>query len=320
MTSEELETILEQIRATCRLRHLSYHTEKAYVGWATRYLDFFKNQHPINLNPRCISEYLTHLAVHRNVAASTQNQALSALVFLYRDVLKLPVDTLEEFHYASKPRTLPTVLTAEETQRVIHHLEGSCRLVASLLYGSGLRLIEAVRLRVKDVDFEYGQILVRQGKGRKDRITMLPESLTRPLRRQLDKAHIIHDEDLEAGHGAVYLPNALQRKLPNAATDWAWQYVFPSRNLSIDPRSNTIRRHHISESLIRKRVKKAVAKANIDKYAGCHTLRHSFATHLLEKGYDIRTVQELLGHKDVRTTQIYTHVLNKGIYVRSPLD
>ena len=320
MTSAEITEFKELIAKSCRLRHLSYHTQKAYVGWAIRYINFFDKQHPVNLHPNHISKYLSHLATDRNVAASTQNQALSALIFLYRDVCNIPTDTIENFKYASKPKTLPTVLTQQEAQKLINHLNGTARLVASLLYGSGLRLIEALRLRIKDIDFDYAQINVKQGKGRKDRITLLPEKLVQPLNRQMEKSKIVHQEDLEAGYGAVYMPNALERKFPNAAREWNWQYVFPSYQLSIDPRSQKLRRHHISESLIRKKVKKAMITANINKYAGCHSLRHSFATHLLEKGYDIRTVQELLGHKDVRTTQIYTHVLNKGTNVKSPLD
>lgn len=267
-----------------------------------------------------IAAFLNHLAVNRRVAASTQNQALSALLFLYQQVLDRKLQFID-LKRVQRPARLPVVLTRAEARAVLAHLEGSYRLVAHLLYGSGLRLLEALRLRVKDIDFGYGQIVVREGKGRRDRVTLLPERLKAPLRAHLARIHELHRQDLARGHGAVFLPDALERKYPRAARSWPWQYVFPAATLSCDPRSSTVRRHHLGEKNVQNAVKRAVRAAELTKPASCHTFRHSFATHLLESGYDIRTVQELLGHRDVSTTMIYTHVLNKpGLAIRSPLD
>jgi integron integrase len=312
--------LLDQVRDAARLKHYSIRTEQAYVNWIKRYILFHNIRHPKEMGNSEIEVFLTHLAVKENVAASTQNQALSALLFLYREVLRQelgPIDALR----AQKPKRLPTVLTREEVHRVLAQLSGTRRLMAQLLYGSGLRLMECMRLRVKDVDFGQHQIVVRDGKGNRDRVTMLPESLVTPLQEHLLRVKRLHDEDLARGHGAVYLPYALERKYPNANREWIWQYVFPSERLSKDPRSGVMRRHHLHESSLQKAVRNAAKRAGLNKHVTCHTFRHSFATHLLENGYDIRTVQELLGHKDVKTTMIYTHVLNRGgLAVRSPLD
>ncbi len=312
--------LLDRVRDAIRLKHYSIRTEQAYVNWIKRYIYFHGVRHPAEMGAPEIQAFLTHLAVDQNVAASTQNQALSALLFLYKEVLKRdlgPIDALR----AKKPKRLPTVLTKEEVRRVFQHMSGIHLLIARLLYGSGLRLMEGVRLRVKDLDFEYHTITVRDGKGAKDRVTMLPETLVVPLQDHLRTVKRTHEEDLAKGYGAVYLPYALERKYPNANKEWIWQYVFPANRLSVDPRSGVVRRHHIHESSVQKAVRAAAQAAGIPKRVSPHTLRHSFATHLLEAHYDIRTVQELLGHKDVKTTMIYTHVLNKGgLAVRSPLD
>ena len=268
-----------------------------------------------------VSEFLTHLAVAGQVAASTQNQAKSALLFLYREVLNVELPWLDDVESAKAPRRLPVVLSRAEVAALLARLDGTSALVCRMLYGTGLRIMECLRLRVKDVDFERCEILVRDGKGFKDRVTMLPSSLVPTLREQLARVAELHRQDLAAGHGAVWLPYALERKYPNAAREWAWQYIFPSANLSVDPRSDTVRRHHVSDQAVQRALKLAVRAAGIAKPATPHTLRHSFATHLLEAGYDIRTVQELLGHSDVSTTMIYTHVLNKGGRgVVSPID
>jgi integron integrase len=273
------------------------------------------------MGAREIAAFLSHLAVDGNVAASTQNQALAALLFLYREVLAQEIGDLAGVVHAKKPARLPIVLTRGEVKLVLSNLTGTPSLVGRLLYGSGLRLLEALRLRVKDLDFEERALLVRAGKGAKDRVTMLPDQLVSPLREHLRGARTVHRRDLAAGFGTVYLPYALERKYPNAAVAWGWQWVFPASRLSTDPRSGVVRRHHLSDSQVQRAVRGAVRAARIAKPASCHTLRHSFATHLLEDGYDIRTVQELLGHRDVRTTMIYTHVLNRGgRAVRSPLD
>ena len=268
-----------------------------------------------------VRQFLSHLAVEGHVAASTQNVALCALLFLYRDVLGVELPYVEGIQRAKRPTRVPVVFTRREVQRMRGRLSGTYALIAGLLYGAGLRLMEAVRLRVKDLDFEYMEILVRDGKGEKDRRTILPGPLAEPLRHQLERVRLLHEEDLREGFGEVFLPYALARKYPNAAKEWAWQYVFPSAKLSIDPRSGVTRRHHVSADSVQREVKKAIRSAGITKHGGCHTLRHSFATHLLEDGYDLRTIQELLGHSDVRTTQIYTHVLNRGGRgVCSPLE
>jgi len=313
--------LLDQVRDVMRRRHYSIRTEQVYVDWIKRFIIYHDKRHPKEMAEEEVAAFLTHLARDRNVAPSTQNQALSALLFLYKDVLKQEIGWLEKVERAKKPSRLPVVLTRSEIKRVFAHLHGTPKLMAGLLYGSGLRLMECVRLRVKDIDFELAQITVRDAKGGKDRITMLPLNLTEPLQRHLVRIKAQHEQDLEDGFGRVHLPFAIGRKFPKAAREWAWQYVFPSSRLSIDPRTGKRQRHHMAEGILQSALKRAVDAAGIVKRANCHSLRHSFATHLLTRGYDIRTVQELLGHKDVSTTMIYTHVLNKpGVGVRSPLD
>lgn len=304
-----------------RRKHYSIRTEQSYIDWIRRFILFHHKRHPLEMREQEVTAFLTHLARDGGVAASTQNQALSALLFLYKEVLRQELGWLEHVERAKKPARLPIVLTREEVRRIFRHLYGTPRLMGGLLYGSGLRLMECVRLRVKDVDFGYARITVCDAKGAKDRITMLPLNLASGLQRHLQKIKAQHEQDLVEGFGAVCLPDPLARKYPNAAREWSWQYVFPSSRLSVDPRSGNRQRHHIAEGVLQGAVKKAVRAAGLTKPATCHTLRHSFATHLLERGYDIRTVQELLGHKDVSTTMIYTHVLSKpGIGVKSPLD
>lgn len=313
--------LLDQVRAALRIKHYSLRTEDAYVNWITRFILFNDKRHPKDMGRAEIETFLTHLAVDQHVAASTQNQACSALLFLYREVLQVEFDPPLNALRAKKPERVPVVLTRAETQQVLDGLSGVHQLMAKLLYGSGLRLMECVRLRVKDVDFERREIIVREPKAGHDRVTMLPSGVIGPLQDHLKRVKLLHERDLAAGHGQVYLPFALERKSPNASRDWGWQYVFPSDRLSPDPRSGLIRRHHIDESNLQRAVKAAAQLARLTKPVSCHTFRHSFATHLLEGGYDIRTVQELLGHKDVKTTMIYTHVLNRGgLAVRSPLD
>lgn len=313
--------LLDQVRERCRVKHYSIRTEKAYVDWIRRFILFHGKRHPSEMGAAEVEAFLSHLAVNGNVAASTQNQALAAILFLYREVLAVELPWLEGVTRAKKPARLPVVLTAEEVRGLLAQLDGVHHLVASLLYGSGLRLMEAIRLRVKDVDFERLEVTVREGKGGKDRRTMLPRSLVEPLRGQIARVKVFHEHDLNSGTGPVYLPYALDRKYPNAGRELGWQYMFPASEPAIDPRSGILRRHHIGEKAFQRAIKAAVRRANITKPATSHALRHSFATHLLENGYDIRTVQELLGHNDVRTTQIYTHVLNRGgNAVRSPLD
>jgi integron integrase len=313
--------LLDQMRDVLRLKHLSLRTEKAYISWVKRFILFHEKRHPKDMGASEIRDFLSYLATHDHVAASTQNSAFSALLFLYRYVLHQPSPQLEGIERAKRPHRVPTVLTRQEVQMVLSTLSGMPFLMASLLYGAGLRLMEGVRLRVKDLDFAYHQITVRDGKGAQDRVTMLPCSLVEPLQRHLAKVKLLHEEDLLAGYGEVYLPYAFARKDANAGKSWSWQYVFPAVKRSLDPRSGIERRHHVSETVLQKAVKEAIRRAGIQKRGSCHTLRHSFAMHLLEDGYDIRTVQELLGHKDVSTTMVYTHVLQRGgKAVRSPLD
>ncbi len=313
--------ILDQVRDVIRLKHYSYKTEKAYVHWIRRFILFHHKRHPLEMAEPEIVQFLNHLANDGMVASSTQNQALNAIVFLYKQVLHKELGEFQGLQWAKRPAHLPVVLTRQEVQALLAQLHDRELLMASLLYGSGLRLMECLRLRVKDIDFEYRQIIVRSGKGGKDRRSILPESSIEPLQRHLKFVRLLHEKDLAEGFGEVELPFALDKKYRGAAKEWAWQYVFPASHRSIDPRSGIERRHHLDETVLQKALKSALRKAQIAKHAGCHTLRHSFATHLLENGYDIRTVQELLGHSDVRTTMIYTQVLNRGgLGVRSPLD
>lgn len=314
--------LLDRMRDAIRRKHYSIRTEDAYVDWAKRFILFHDKRHPREMGVPEIEAFLTHLAVDKKVAASTQNQALCGILFLYRDVLNIEIDTEAiSAAQAKKPKRVPTVLTKEEATTVIESVTPKYRLPVQLLYGSGLRLLECLRLRVQDLDFHYKQILVRDGKGSKDRITVLPESLIEPIRTHLRRVQKIHQRDLDRDCGTVYLPPALERKYPTANREWIWQYVFPSPRISTDPRSGVKQRHHLAESTIQRAVRKAAKLARIKKHVTPHTFRHSFATHLLEDGYDIRTVQELLGHKDVKTTMIYTHVLNRSrVPVRSPID
>lgn len=311
-TSNSTSPFLQQVRNAIRVRHYSIRTEQAYVDWIQRFILFHGKRHPNELGEADVGRFLTWLAVERNVAPSTQNQALNALVFLYRHVIDRPLGDITNAARAKKPQKLPVVLTQDETKRLFRHLDGNQWLPVCLLYGSGLRLMECLRLRVKDLDFDHRAIVVRCGKGGKDRVVTLPDVLVVPLQRHLESVRNLHEKDLRDGFGAVYLPYALARKYPNAPKSWAWQYVFPAAKRSTDPRTAVVRRHHLDDSCLQKAVKQAVLRAGIHKPASCHTLRHSFATHLLERGMDIRTVQEQLGHKDLRTTQIYTHVLQRG--------
>lgn len=319
--SSKPRTLLEAVRDAIRVKHYSYKTEKSYINWIKRYIRFHNWQHPRNMGGPEIEVFLTHLAVTKKVAASTQNQALCALLFLYRTVLQLDLDLNIDAVRAKHPQHIPTVLSKEEVRVVIQQLSGVYRLVIQLLYGCGFRQIECLRLRVKDIQFAQNQIVVRNAKGMKDRVTMLPELLVIPLQEHLQGVRRLHHQDLERGQGAVDLPFALARKYPNACREWGWQYVFPSERFSKNPRTGQWQRYHLHETGLQKAVKQAVRQAGIHQKVGCHTFRHSFATHLLQNGYDIRTIQELLGHKDVKTTMIYTHVLNRGGQgVRSPLD
>lgn len=313
--------LLDQMRERIRVKHYSIRTEKVYCEWVKQFIRFHQYRHPVEMGAPEVEDFLTDLAVRRKVSASTQNQALAALLFLYREVLQIDLPWLKDVVRAKRPQRLPVVLSVEEVRSVLAGLQGDLWLLCSLLYGTGMRLMEVLRLRVKDVDFARGEILIRDGKGMKDRVTVLPRSLQQPLRQHLAVVRALHQAELAAGRGDVWLPFALERKYPNAAWDWGWQYVFPAAGLSVDPRSGAVRRHHVDEKRIQRGFKRAVQAAGIVKPATPHTLRHCFATHLLEAGQDIRTVQELLGHADVKTTQIYTHVLNRGgLAVLSPLD
>ena len=313
--------LLDRVRAALRARHCSRRTEKAYVHWIKRYIFFHGKRHPAEMGAAEVTAFLTALAVRDRVAASTQNQALNALLFLYREILGVELPWLDGLVRAKRPQHLPTVLTREEVRTVLEQLDRAPRLMALLLYGAGLRLLECCRLRIKDVDFATNQITIRDGKGSKDRVTMLPSAVKIDLARHVERARALHQRDLAAGAGRVELPWALGRKYPNAGREWAWQWVFPATRLYVDPSTGQRRRHHLHESVVQRVVREAVLKAGLAKKATCHTFRHSFATHLLEDGHDIRTVQELLGHQDVSTTMIYTHVLNRGpAAVRSPAD
>ncbi len=295
-------SLLDQVREVARFKHFSLRTEEAYLHTIKRYIIFHNKQHPSTLGSEEIRAYLSHLAIDGHVTASTQNVALAALLFLYREVLQIELPAIANIERARRPAKLPVVFTRTEVNALLRQLTGNQYLMASLLYGAGLRLMECLRLRVKDVDFEYHQLMVRAGKGGGDRVTILPRALEASLQRHLAMTKLVHEDDLAGGFGSVYLPDALTRKYPQASTEWAWQYVFPASTRSLDPRGGAIRRHHVSEDSLQRAVKGAIKRAGIIKPGSCHTLRHSFATHLLEDGYDIRTVQELLGHKDVRTT------------------
>lgn len=313
--------LLDQVRAAIRYRHYSYRTEQAYVGWVREFVRFHDRRHPRELGASEVAAFLTHLATEREVAASTHQQALSALLFLYRDVLGLELPWLGDLPRPKTPRRMPVVLTREEVQRLLGHLDGTHRRMARLLYGTGMRIMECARLRVKDLDLSRREITIRQGKGGRDRVTMVPASMRAELQEQLGRARVLWKQDRDDGAPGVDVPPALARKYPAASTSWAWFWVFPADAPSRDPRSGTIRRHHVYEESLGRSIRRAVHRAGIAKLATAHTLRHAFATHLLESGYDIRTVQELLGHKDVSTTMIYTHVLNRGgLGVVSPLD
>jgi integron integrase len=313
--------LLTRVRIALRTQHKSHRTEEAYLGWIRRYVHFHGLRHPSELGAAEVCQFLSHLATREKVAASTQNQAFAALLFLYRHVLDQPLPELSGVVRARVPERVPTVFSHAEALRILSRLEGSLQVAASLLYGSGLRLMECLRLRVRDIDAERNQIVVRNGKGQKDRVTVLPEQLKEPLELHLRKVQVLHEEDLRAGFGAVRLPSSITREHPDAPESWAWQYVFPARARRRDPRTGEEWRPHLARTLLQRAVKVAIRRSGIRKPGSCHTLRHSFATHLLEAGYDIRTVQELLGHRDVRTTMIYTHVMQSGAArVRSPLD
>jgi integron integrase len=313
--------LLDRVRQALQTRHYSRRTIKAYVGWIRRYILFHRKRHPAEMGAAEVTQFLTSLAVERKVAASTQNQALGALLFLYREVLEQNLPWLDDLVRAKRPEHLPVVLTRDEVRAVLEHLDGVPRLMALLFYGAGLRLLEAARLRVQDVDFAASLIVVRDGKGAKDRVTMLPAAVRADLTRHLQGVRRQHERDVKNGAGWVELPDALGRKYPNAGRQWGWQWVFPATRFYFHRETRQRRRHHLHESVPQRAVKEAVRGAGIAKHAKCHTFRHSFATHLLEDGYDIRTVQELLGHRDVATTMIYTHVLNRGpAAVRSPAD
>jgi len=323
-TSAQPKKLLDQVRDKIRFKHYSLSTEKTYVAWIKQFILYHHKRHPLEMSAIEVEAFLTYLATQRHVSSSTQNQALSAILFLYREVLAVDLPWLDNFERSKKPRRLPVVLTVQEIQALLHEASTAPEpigLIIRLLYGTGMRLMEAVRLRVKDVELERREIIVRDGKGGKDRVTMLPESLVEPMRVQLALRREWHERDAILGKVDVWLPDALATKYPNASKEWGWQYVFAAKNYSADPHSNSERRHHVEEKQVQRYVKRAAQTVGIAKPTTPHTLRHSFATHVLQSGYDIRTVQELLGHSDVATTMIYTHVLNKGGKgVISPLD
>lgn len=313
-------SLISRLRENLRARHYSLKTEKAYISWIRQFVLFHNKRHPLEMDAPEINTFIKYLAVQRNVSSATQNQALCAIVYMYKHVLKKKVGELELI-WAQKPKRLPVVFTVEEIQKITQQLKGTHWIAGMLMYGSGLRLMECLRLRVKDIDFGFKQITIHDGKGFKDRISTLPEKVIDPLKDHLEKVKQLHDNDLKAGYGSVYVPYALDRKYPNASKLFGWQYIFPAHKFSKDPRTGVERRHHLHSSVMQKVVSQAIKNAGILKHAGCHSFRHSFATHLLQKGYDIRTVQELLGHSNIQTTQVYTHVLNKGSNaVRSPAD
>jgi integron integrase len=313
--------LLDQVHQTLRAKHYAYRTEQTYVDWIKRFIFFHNKRHPKDMGADEIQAYISYLADERQVAASTQNQALSAIVFLYKHVLQKEVILPTEILRPGRPQRLPTVLSHQEAMTVIQKMSATPKLITLLLYGSGLRVSECLRLRIKDLDFANHQIIVRDGKGEKDRATVLPDALTPELKSQVEIARLVHQKDLKEGFGEVSLPYALAQKYPNAPKEFAWQYVFPSLNRSMDPISKRTRRHHLDVTVVQKAIRQAARAAKIDKSVSPHTFRHSFATQLLQNGYDIRTVQELLGHKDVKTTMIYTHVLQRGAgAVKSPLD
>jgi integron integrase len=313
--------LLDQLRDTIRAKHYSYRTEQTYVDWCKRYILYHHKRHPAEMGVSEIQEFIIYLANDQNVAASTQNQALSAILFLYRNVLLKDIEFPTDIIRAKKPERLPTVLTKDEVLSVIGKMSGTPKLMTQLLFGSGLRLMECLRLRVKDIDFSNRQIIVRDGKGESDRSVPLPGSILLALQLHLQRVEALHQQDLREGYGEVHLPYALERKYSNANRELGWQYVFPAGQRSIDPKTGKTMRHHLHESVLQRAIKEAARLAKINKSVSPHTFRHSFATHLLENGYDIRTVQELLGHKDVKTTMIYTHVLQRGaLAVKSPLD
>jgi len=327
MTQKKL---LETYREAIRMKQYSYRTEETYIHWVREFIRFHNpaietgkiTRHPREMSIQDINQFITHLVVDRNASASTQNQAISAILFLYRNVLQIQLDESQlEFVRPKKGKRLPNVLSKDEVRAVLSKMNGQYKLMAQILYGSGLRLMECLRLRVKDIDFQNHCIIVRDGKGGDDRVTMLPDNLAAPLRQHLAQVQTLHQKDLAAGFGSVYMPYGLDKKFPNAHKQWIWQYVFPASGLSKDPQTGQIQRHHIHETALQKAISAAARAANIQKRVTPHTFRHSFATHLLQSGYDIRTVQELLGHKDVKTTMIYTHVLQRGgLAVKSPLD
>jgi len=313
--------LMDQVSDALRTRHYSYRTEQTYKDWIKRYILFHDKRHPKDMGEEEIRAFIAYLSNDRNVATATSNQALSAVLFLYRVVLQQEITLPPDLSNTSRPKRLPTVLTHAEALKVIDHMRGVPRMMAKIMYGSGLRVTECLRLRVKDIDFDHRQIIVRGGKGDQDRLTILPESIIPELRQMLQEVKALHQKDLAEGYGEAALPNALGEKYLNASKEWAWQFIFPASQRSVDPRTGAIRRHHLDETVPQKAVRAAAKLAQIDKPVSPHTFRHSFATHLLQNGYDIRTVQELLGHKDVKTTMIYTHVLQRGgLAVKSPLD